>query len=262
MILAFTDCETTHLSSEIGEAWEVAVIRREHDGTQAEHVWQFRPLDMSAANPESLKIGHYEERFAVPEDCGAAYTADGDIDPMTRTDAITEVIEILRGATIVGSNPGFDDRFLRKLVGLGNHQWAYRPTCIAILAEGFLRGMDPQWVAAQEANGPISSRALSRRLGVEPPGDDAHQALADARWAMAVYDAVGSFANADQVYRDAYTTGRAHGGGGQLNKGEWVFCSQSRCPNGERSGKAAERGWRQSPAGAWFCDAHPAGGAA
>lgn len=188
--LAFVDTETTHLSAEIGEVWEVAVILREADGTQAEHVWQFRPLDPTAANPESLKIGRFEERFVVPEDCGAAYTSDGDIDPMARTDAAEEIIETLRGATIIGSNPGFDDRFLRKLLGLGGQQWNYRPTCIANLAEGYLWHADPAWTADQASNGPISSRALSRRLGVEPPGDNAHQALADARWAMAVYDAV------------------------------------------------------------------------
>jgi DNA polymerase III epsilon subunit-like protein len=185
------DTETTHLSAETGEAWEVAVIVRQ-DGVDSEHVWQFRPLNMEAADPKSLAVGQFEDRFVVPDECGAAYTAGGDIDPMNRADALTEITAFLRNAVIVGSNPGFDDRFLRKLLDLrGEEQpWFYRPKCIANLAEGYLWHADPEWMAQQEKNGPASSRALSRRLGVEPPGVDAHQALADAKWAMRVHDAV------------------------------------------------------------------------
>lgn len=190
--LSFVDTETTHLSAEVGEVWEVAVILREPSGSESEHVWQFRPLRPSAANPKSLEIGQYATRFAVPDGSWAAYTADGDIDPMSRIDAIDEITATLRGAVIVGSNPGFDDRFLRKLLNLGatEQPWYYRPVCIAVRAEGYLSAVDPAWVAEQAAKGPISSRTLSRRLGVQPPGADAHQALADARWARDVYDAV------------------------------------------------------------------------
>jgi hypothetical protein len=38
---------------------------------------------------------------------------------------------------------------------------------------------------------PISSRWLSRQVGVEPPGEGvAHTALGDARWARDVHDAI------------------------------------------------------------------------
>jgi len=195
MLLAFTDTETTHLSAEIGEVWEVAVILRDHDGAEAEHVWQFAPRTLdSEVHGEALRIGRFHERFAVPDGCTAAYTADGDIDPMTRVDAIDEITAILSGATIVGSNPGFDDRFLRKLVGLGGGKepWHYRPTCIANLAEGHLWALNHDLMAKRQAEdpNPPSSRWLSEQLGVQPPGADAHQALADSRWALRVYDAI------------------------------------------------------------------------
>lgn len=191
--LAFVDTETTHLSAEVGEVWEVAVILRGTAG-QAEHVWQFAPrtIDLEL-HGEALLVGRYHERFAVPGGCTAAYTADGDIEPMTRDDAITEIAAILGGAVLVANNAAFDDRHLRKLLGLREEEqpWRHRPTCVMARAEGYLWRVDPVWMAEQEAaTGQISSRTLSRRLGVEPPGADAHQALADARWAMAVYDAV------------------------------------------------------------------------
>ena len=185
--LAFTDTETTHLDAEIGDAWEVAVVLREFDDdghTDTEYVWQFRP-DLTVADPESLKIGRFEERYKVPPYAEAAFTAheSGHVTPMTRAEAVTAITNVLSGAVLVGSNPGFDDRFLRKLLGPGSAQWHYRPYDIVQLAAmkvGF------------EAAGPLpwSSRALSRAVGVEPPGDDAHQALIDARHVRDVYDAL------------------------------------------------------------------------
>ena len=193
MILSFTDCETTHLSAEIGEVWEVAVIRRDHDGTETEHVWQFAPRNLDAGvHGEALRIGHFQERYAVENGYDAAFTARNRVSPMTRKQAIEGVAGVLRGAVLVANNAAFDDRHLRKLLNLGAEEqpWYHRPTCVMARAEGYLWATDPQWMVEQEEKGPISSRTLSRRLGVEPPGADAHQALADARWAMAVYDAV------------------------------------------------------------------------
>lgn len=187
MNIAFIDCETTHLDAELGEAWEVAVILREHDGagtTDTEYAWQIRP-NLATASKEALEVGRYLERFAVPVYAEAAFTAheSGHITPMTRAEAVTAIANVLSGAVIVGSNPGFDDRFLRKLVGHGNAQWHYRPYDIVQLAAAKL---------GVQAAGPLPwpTHPMSRAVGVEPPSKDvAHTALGDARWARDVHDA-------------------------------------------------------------------------
>lgn len=184
--VAFVDTETTHLDAGIGDAWEVAVILREFDdeeSTDTEYVWQFTP-DLTVADPESLRIGRFYERFQVPPTREAAYTECVPMLPMLRKAAVRAVVNVLSGALLVGSNPGFDDRFLRKLLGPGSAQWHYRPYDIVQLAAAKV---------GVEKAGPLpwSSYDLSRAVGVEPPAKGvAHTALGDARWARDVFDAV------------------------------------------------------------------------
>ncbi|MFD4788275.1 hypothetical protein ACFWN1_14690 [Streptomyces sp. NPDC058459] len=185
--IAFIDTETTHLSAEIGEAWEVAVILRqfEDDGTHdTEYLWEFS-IDPETADPEALRIGRWHERHQLPARTDqAAFTGSSPAIRMTRTEAVEAITRLLRGTVLVGSNPGFDDRFLRKLLGFSNALWHYRPYDIVQLAAAK--------VGAQAA-GPLPWRThvLSRAIGVEPPTPDmAHTALGDARWARDVHDAV------------------------------------------------------------------------
>jgi hypothetical protein len=200
--IAFVDTETTHLDAEIGEVWEVAVILREHHDntpTDTEYAWQFRP-NLATADPEALKIGRYLERFAVPPHAEAAWTGyeDGPVLARTRAEAVEAVLTVLSGAVLVGSNPGFDDRFLRKLLGPGSAQWHYRPIDVATLVAGsrfgratVVRAFGGEPGANDVPTFPFSSREMSRFVGVEPPGDGvAHTALGDARWARDVFDAV------------------------------------------------------------------------
>lgn len=200
--IAFVDTETTHLDAGLGDAWEVAVILREFDDnepTDTEYAWQIRP-NLATADPQSLEIGGYLERFAVPMPAEAAWTGyeGGPVLPMTRKEVVGAILTVLRGAVLVGSNPGFDDRFLRKLLGPGSAQWHYRPVCIATLAAGQKLGMGKiarlagvKPLPSDEVRFPFSSRDLSRWTGVEPPGPGvAHTALGDARWARDVFDAL------------------------------------------------------------------------
>lgn len=196
--LAFIDTETTHLNTDFGHAWEVAVILRDftdNEPADTEYVWQIRP-NLTTADQRALEIGRYLERFSVPPHAEAAWTGyeNGPVLPMPRAEAIDAILNVLRGAILIGSNPGFDDRFLRKLLGPGSAQWHYRPVDIATLAAGYEYGK-----AASGSYGysydlpalPYKSRDLSRAVDVEPPGaDQAHTALGDARWARDVYDAI------------------------------------------------------------------------
>ncbi|MEU6535549.1 hypothetical protein [Streptomyces sp. NPDC047000] len=185
--IAFVDCETTHLSAEIGEAWEVAVILREQDSdqtTDTEYVWEFS-INPETVDPEALRIGRWHDRHQLPaRTTQAAFTGSVPAVLMPRADAVAAIVNVLRGAVLVGSNPGFDDRFLRKLVGPGGAQWHYRPYDIVQLAAAKL---------GIRAAGPLPwpTHAMSRAVGVEPPTKDtAHTALGDARWARDVHDAV------------------------------------------------------------------------
>lgn len=193
--IAFVDCETNHLDADLGDAWEVAVILRNSKG-DTEHLWQIRP-DVAKADPESLRIGGYPRRFIVPEHAESAFVdPDGRVHPAAREWTIGEIWTALNGALLVGSNPGFDDRFLRKLIG--GAPWHYRPVDIATLVAGtqlglarVLRQFGYEPSDSDLYDLPFSSRALSKWIGVEPPAEGvAHTALGDARWARDVYDAV------------------------------------------------------------------------
>ncbi|MFJ2630916.1 hypothetical protein ACIO6U_02990 [Streptomyces sp. NPDC087422] len=237
--LAFVDTETTHLSAEIGEIWELAVILRDLGGTENEHVWQFAPRTLDAdIHGEAMRVGRFHERFAVPDGCTAAYITGGDIDPMTRADAIKEVTEILRGAVLVGSNAAFDDRHLRKLLDLRGEQqpWHYRPVCVATLAAGFLYGhaermtkrdCDASWYAkvADRLGWPWKSYNASEATGVPRPADDvAHTALGDAKWARDLYDRItvpdAFYTATDDQLAQMAGEALSRANGGQLANGE------------------------------------------
>ncbi|MFE9286628.1 3'-5' exonuclease [Streptomyces olivaceus] len=197
--LAFIDCETTGLNPDTHSMWELAVIRREN-GTDTEHLWQIRLAnwEIEQAEPKAMEINRYRERNALPDDyqVGDMTHACGLPHPMKRDELRDQLRGMLDGAVLIGSNPAFDASFLK--VFLETVPWHYRTIDIATLAAGRKLGQvdmvlrtGGKQLDSDIVEFPLSSRNLSRWVGVEPPGDDvAHTALGDARWARDVFDAV------------------------------------------------------------------------
>ncbi|MDJ0342198.1 hypothetical protein QMK19_03230 [Streptomyces sp. H10-C2] len=202
--LASTDIETTGLDPIRHSPWEIAVIRRETDGTENRHLWQLRLTDheLRIAEPKALEISRYHERIAVPEGADAADmtpTLQGGAPlPLDWADAAQQVWHALDGAVMIGSNAHFDASFLHRYLSMGRDPWHYRPVCVATMAAGYKHAMRNTLRAAggevresDDPGMPFSSRDLSRWMGVEPPGPDtAHTAMADAEWALALHDAI------------------------------------------------------------------------
>lgn len=178
MKLAFVDCETTGLTPDVHELWEVAVITRDDDGAEHEVVWEL-PVAIINADPTALRIGGYWQRATLP--FNAQYARSRNNVTRTVSAVAVEVAGLLAGAHIVGVVPAFDAAFLRRW--LRRHRlvesWHYHLVTVEAMAAATL-GMQPPW----------NSEELSLALGVDPTDYERHTALGDARWAQALYDAV------------------------------------------------------------------------
>lgn len=204
--LAFLDTETTGLDPRHHEIWEVGIIIRDlnplyGDPQDIAYAWQLRP-DLDKANPKALEIGRYHERFSVRTDNMAATIDVEDGKPWTgygsRSEAFIDIQQVLDGAHIVGAVPSFDDAFLKASFWPLSLRvtWHYHLIDVETLAVGWLEG-DAAAARAEVDDSitsgvtlPWNSEDLSARLGVDAAAFDRHTALGDARWALAIYDAV------------------------------------------------------------------------
>ena len=186
--LVFMDTETTGLDLD-DDIWEFAAIRREEDGTEAfHHLFVEHDLRKAEYLPESFRADH-KARFPRSNTDGPLYS---------RAEAAYAISRILSGDPkphIVGAVPNFDAERLALLLREHGHEpgWHYHLIDVENLAVGYIVG---RWGTKDEAEAravslPWDSNNLSRAVGVEPPGEgERHTAMGDARWALALYDAV------------------------------------------------------------------------
>jgi oligoribonuclease (3'-5' exoribonuclease) len=198
--LAFVDTETTGLDPHRHQIWEVGLIVRDSLTTN-EYTWQL-DVDLGRADPMALDIGRFHERrwptAHSNEEFKSALLGTGHrLHEPLMPEWARQFVELTRSVHLVGAVVSFDAERLWKLLRrLGQcPMWHYHLIDVETLAAG--------WLAAPESTGwpdapvdvhrpPWDSTELSLAVGVDPERFDRHTALGDARWAMAIYDAVMS----------------------------------------------------------------------
>lgn len=185
--LIFIDCETTGLDPEVAELYEVGAIVRtveEQPGrtvtTDENFHWFLSPQHLETATPEALAIGGYYERHPYGD---TFFLSDGGV-PLQKVanphDFSREFEALTRGATLVGANVRFDERFLNDYLRKYHRVpgWHFRLCDVEALTQGYM-GLERPLGLAKCAN------------VLEIPNDyEAHTALDDAKLARDVYDRV------------------------------------------------------------------------
>jgi len=174
--IIFVDTETTGLDPDRHEVWEIALI--EEGGT--EHEWRMKPERLRDADPGALRINHYYERIeaasrSITGNTTTFFSLEG------RGKIAWEVARLTSGKHLVGAVPSFDANFLEQFLVREGYRpaWHYHLVCCENLAAGRL-GIAPPW----------DSRELSAGLGLDKIDfGQKHTAIADARWAKAMYEA-------------------------------------------------------------------------
>ena len=206
--LVFLDTETTGIHPE-REVWEVGMIRR--DDTGQRELQFFVEVDLAKADPFGLSVGRFYERHPQGRWLSNRMT-EGHVPDPHRAGMAAELVAMwTHGAHVIGSVPSFDtvslDRLLRSqglipawhyhLIDVENLAVGYLAAA-AQVAEGYNRPyelwQDGGSITAAELREiitpPTKSRPVAELLGITQSEEDQHTALGDARWAMAVYDAV------------------------------------------------------------------------
>ncbi|MHB1593886.1 MAG: hypothetical protein ACYCO9_06420 [Streptosporangiaceae bacterium] len=188
MKLAVIDTETTGTDPARHHLWEIGLIIREDDAPPAEYAWQVCP-DLAGADPDALRIGGYQDRCRVAgraPGTAATITAPPGTPEITGAAGLAELLALLLdGAVLAGINVQFDRDFTAAFLARHGEILTadYHLIEVCSLAAGWLA------CAGRPAASPWRSDDLARALGVDPAGYARHSALADARYAAAIYDA-------------------------------------------------------------------------
>lgn len=154
--LVFVDVETDGVGPD-ARPWEVALIRREMDGSER---W--------------TRFDSFVSRY----------------------EAAVRVARLTHGAHLVGVGVSSAARVLEQLLLTASLRpgWHDHLVDVVPMAAGWLNALPGRDLALAPVVPPWSSDDLSRRCGVSPPdGAARHTALGDARWARRWWDALTSY---------------------------------------------------------------------
>lgn len=168
--LFFTDIESTGLDAEdSAEPFEVAWSWWD----ETTQTWKERviwlPVDLTTASEDALSKNRYYERV---EECTKLYGVSAE-------EGAKIISREMTGKQIVGANPAFDMRLIRRFLRKNGRKaaWFFRPLDATDYAAGFV-GLQPPWS--------LDKAAKALGLPELPPGDR-HTALGDVRLTRDVY---------------------------------------------------------------------------
>lgn len=190
--ICFIDTETTCLGPH-ARPWEIAVIRRDPDGGQTEHLAQvaYRLQTLPAhTDPKALHLAGWlfrgaDGQYDYLESLNIAEARRYD----TEEDAARWLSRLLADEPIlVGVGVHFDAAVLGAMFirhGLEPEPWHYGILDLKAATWGALSDR------AQVVPLPLRSETLAAELDVVPPAsEERHTALGDARWAARWFDAL------------------------------------------------------------------------
>jgi DNA polymerase III epsilon subunit-like protein len=167
--LCFIDTETTGLDPRIHQAYEVCYWHEDASEPRS----FLLPHTLDHADGTALRIGGYFDRQMQPFD---------DPESFVRND----LIRVLRGATLVGSNPAFDAAMLTRLIGAP--VWHHRMIDVSNVAMVVLNEERPLGLAA--------CADACRERGFDIPEPE-HTAESDVRATRAVFEALAAIRRAE-----------------------------------------------------------------
>lgn len=179
--LVFVDTETTHLHPDLRRAWEIAYILRKPGEIDVERTFYIEvgDLDLSMADPASLRLGGYYERHPDPYGDKAQRSSSGMAGAFMESAVAPIIAQEWRNAVLVGATVSFDERTIADMLGRTglSPTWDYHLLDVVAYAAGSI-GLVP----------PINLQRLCRAYAVEQVG--AHTALGDAQAVRDLWDAV------------------------------------------------------------------------